>query len=236
MADQICIDGVCYATNPNLSQSSSTNSQNIGTVQSQNYAITKRTYGCTTLASLDRDILEAQRKVDSGNLSALGSLNFRKQRKEQFLRGDFDAKLKAQGCPTLGQAVQLDPLPNFQPSAEQNTFTTSNTSVTTSSSGSGCVGGRCGARRPNTSTSSSGGCSPQQIQSGTCGQRRTVTTNAGVGPSYKSQSDGGGSNLLRNLIIVGAIGGGIFFLYKKGKLDGAIAKGKELIGKLKKKK
>ena len=224
MADQICIDGVCYPTNSYTSQSSSTNTQNSAPVSSQNSVITKRTYGCTTLASLDKDILDAQRKVDSGNLSALSILNYRKQRKEKFLRGDFDAKLKAQGCPTLGQALQLNPLPNFQPSAEQNTFTPSKTSGTSS-----------GAVQTSTTTSS-GGCSPQQIKTGTCGQRRVVTSNVGISPSYKSQGDGGGSNLLRNLIIVGAIGGGIFFLYKKGKLDGAIAKGKELIGKLKKKK
>ena len=76
---------------------------------------------CTTLYSLNADIAEAQRRVDSGSLGAQSSLNFRIQRKEQFLSGVHDAKLIAEGCKPLGgvvEEVKREPTTTIKPPAE----------------------------------------------------------------------------------------------------------------------
>lgn len=96
MPDQICIDGVCYPTNPNSSTTSSQSSNGMSNV------VIKRDVGCVTIASLDKDILDAQRRVDAGRAGAIGTLEYRKKRKELFLSGAMDSKLIADGCPPLG--------------------------------------------------------------------------------------------------------------------------------------
>lgn len=159
---------------------------------------------CTTINSLNADIAEAQRRVDSGSLGAQSSLDFRIQRKEQFLSGVHDAKLIAEGCKPLGgvvEEVKREPTTTIKPPAEGGeTMKFDSVQMGT----------------PVSTPSSSG----KSMSYGS------------VSPDYSDSSRGGG---FRTILVVAAVGGILFFLHKKGKLDGVIAKGKELVGKIKKK-
>jgi len=227
MPDQICIDGVCYATNPNAptTTTTTTSSQNSNGMSN---VIIRQDRGCVTIASLDKDIRDAQRRVDAGRAGAIGSLEFRKKRKELFLSGAMDSKLVADGCPPLGGTANTTTSDSVSQISSGGSSSTS-TSGSSSSSGT-CTPqqirtGTCGQRR---TTASSGGCTPQQIQTGTCGQRSSSST----------QKAGFGSGENRGLILVGAlllVGAGGFWAYRTGKLDGVIAKAKGFTSKLRKK-
>ena len=159
---------------------------------------------CTTLYSLNADIAQAQRRVDNGDASAMGSLNFRKERKEQFLAGVHDAKLIAQGCEPLGgvvEEIKRDPSTTIKPPAEGGEtmkFDSVQTGIPVSPP-------------PSSGKSMSYGS---------------------ISPDYSDSSRGGG---FRTILVLAAVGGVLFFLHKKGKLDGVISKGKKLVGKIKKK-
>lgn len=227
MPDQICIDGVCYATNPNAPTTTTTTTSSQSSNGMSN-VIMRQDRGCVSIASLDKDIRDAQRRVDAGRAGAIGSLEFRKKRKELFLSGAMDSKLIAQGCPPLGGTGSTTSSDSVSQSSSSGS---SNTSASSSSSSSGtCTPqqiktGTCGQRR---TTTSSGGCTPRQIQTGTCGQRSSSST----------QKAGFGSGENRGLILVGAlllVGAGGFWAYRTGKLDGVIAKAKGFGSKLRKK-
>jgi hypothetical protein len=159
---------------------------------------------CTTLLSLNKDIQDAQKRVDSGDASALGSLNFRKERKALFLSGKMDDKLIAQGCEPLGGVVETEPRPASVPTSSSNNSDSQQIKVDSVSS------------------------TPVQIDAS---QNKRTTSYASSAPSYEGSSGGGA----RKLFWFAVIGVGLFFLYKKGKLDGVLAKGKELVGKIKRK-
>jgi len=159
---------------------------------------------CTTLLSLNKDIQDAQKRVDRGDVSALGSLNFRKERKASFLSGQFDDKLIAQGCKPLGGVVETEPRPAYAPTSSSNNSDSQQMKVDSVSS------------------------TPIQIDAS---QNKRTTSYASSAPSYEDSTGGGA----RKLFWFAVIGGGLFLLYKKGKLDGVISKGKELVGKIKKK-
>jgi len=159
---------------------------------------------CTTLLSLNKDIQDAQKRVDSGDASALASLNFRKQRKASFLSGQFDDKLIAQGCEPLGGVVETEPRPASAPTSSSNNSDSQQMKVDSVST------------IPVTTDGS---------------QNKRTTSYASSAPSYEDSTGGGA----RKLFWFAVIAGGLFFLYKKGKLDGVLAKGKELVGKIKKK-
>lgn len=228
MPDQICIDGVCYPTNPNSSTTSTTSSQSSNGMSN---VVIKRDVGCVTIASLDKDILDAQRRVDAGRAGAIGTLEYRKKRKELFLSGAMDSKLIADGCPPLGGTGITTTSDLVSQSSSSGSSGSSNTSASSSSASSGtCTPqqiktGTCGQQR---TTTSSGGCTPRQIQTGTCGQSSSSST----------QKAGFGSGENRGLILVGAlllVGAGGFWAYRTGKLDGVIAKAKGFGSKLRKK-
>ena len=104
-----CIDGVCYATNPNSSTTTTTTTTTTTPPQTSNgmsNVIIRQDRGCVTIASLDKDIRDAQRRVDAGRTGAIGSLEWRKKRKELFLSGAMDSKLIADGCPPLGEQLR----------------------------------------------------------------------------------------------------------------------------------
>ena len=222
MPDQICIDGVCYPTNPNSSTTTTTTTTTTPPPQTSNgmsNVIIRQDRGCVTIASLDKDIRDAQRRVDAGNVTAIGSLQFRKSRKDLFLSGAMDSKLIAQGCPPLGGTEKTDPV--TEQSAGSSGCVGGNCNPSASR---GCVGGRCGK------SSTSRGCSAQQRRTGTCGQRKSSSVQtAGF-------DMGGGGN--RGLLVVGillAVGATGFWAYRTGKLDGVIAKAKGFGSKLRKK-
>lgn len=159
---------------------------------------------CTTLYSLNADIEQAQRRVDSGSLGAQSSLNFRILRKEEFLSGVHDAKLIAQGCEPLGgvvEEIKREPTTTIKPPAEGGETMKID-------------GVQTGI--PVSTPSSSG----KSMSYGS------------VSPNYSDSSRGGG---FRTILVLAAVGGVLFFLHKKGKLDGVISKGKQLVGKIKKK-
>ena len=190
--------------------------------------IIRQDRGCVTIASLDKDIRDAQRRVDAGNVTAIGSLQFRKSRKDLFLSGAMDSKLIAQGCPPLGGTAKTDPV--TEQSAGSSGCVGGNCGANcvggncNPSSSRGCVGGRCGK------SSTSRGCSAQQRRTGTCGQRKSSSVQtAGF-------DMGGGGN--RGLLVAGillAVGATGFWAYRTGKLDGVIAKAKGFGSKLRKK-
>ena len=217
MAERICYGGRCYLVNPNAPTPSVTTKPTTTTSNYMNNAIIRGGGGgCVTIASLDKNIADAKRR------GAKYSIDFHTKRKADFLAGKFDEKLKMQGCPLLGASTRPRPTTTSTSvcTPQQIASGTCGARQASSPSPSRCTPqqirtGTCGART-TTTTTSRGGCSPQQVRTGTCGARSSSssTTKAGIGSGISPTM----------VILVLAVGGGLFWAFKSGKLDPIIAK------------